>query len=446
MRSHKQYHISFDEFRWKDDGAFLEDIVASQFASRGYYVETSVTERQGDSLQELDVVATNYATTPATRILLEAKSGQAGFADLFKLYGQKTYLEIEQAILVHGREFDKQRPLDQFKTKTAVSTLQVNLNSAAETTQQFDSQTRSTLRSELLLHCWQAYFFVQRKLFSSVQAVIRHSRAAETGGHAKEYFRLLNDEVFFERDVRRGVVKLLTFHKKIPRLALAMVRELSGHPPEVENPARCPEFSKVLYQGAYFPAQACMHYSHRARLNILKSVVDYCDALKSKKIKPEIWTLGDFTIDMTNAEVYSPLVQTMKKFEDDKTFRKFPLIWQTFLGTWGGFFIKKKRGEEIAQLANEVGATPEGVEQALTLFDSLFPTEKGWWRDVDDEISLLIHYPMSMQGIGALRRLKMYNVENYEQLKLSRQATERMKIFGSTLRRLLDSSDDKLIE
>ena len=71
-----------------------EDFVAACLIGLGYFIETNLHLRAGTTeVLELDIVATPVDDPLEGRVLLDAKSGKSGFADIFKMSGWMNYLE-----------------------------------------------------------------------------------------------------------------------------------------------------------------------------------------------------------------------------------------------------------------------------------------------------------------------------------------------------------------
>jgi hypothetical protein len=92
----------------------LEDAAAALYQASGYFVERNVIEKDVNEILELDVVATSYEADSPSSVIAEAKSGDWGYADLFKLYGWMHYLRITRGALFvtktpEGKELAKVR-------------------------------------------------------------------------------------------------------------------------------------------------------------------------------------------------------------------------------------------------------------------------------------------------------------------------------------------------
>jgi len=75
----------------------LEDYVAALFQAAGYFVQRGVTERDPTDVLELDAVVTDYGSEPPRTIIAEAKSGDWGYPDIFKLLGWMFYLRVAKS-------------------------------------------------------------------------------------------------------------------------------------------------------------------------------------------------------------------------------------------------------------------------------------------------------------------------------------------------------------
>jgi hypothetical protein len=77
----------------------FEDCVSALFNAGGYHVERHIRHRDLEEVLELDAVATDYSTSPPTRVLVESKSGAWGYPDLFKVLGWMKYLGFERGVV-----------------------------------------------------------------------------------------------------------------------------------------------------------------------------------------------------------------------------------------------------------------------------------------------------------------------------------------------------------
>ncbi|HUS49407.1 MAG TPA: hypothetical protein VMZ91_04545 [Candidatus Paceibacterota bacterium] len=85
-------------------GKIFEECVSAFFQSAGEYIERNIIERDIEEILELDIIATDYNSKLPDIKLLEVKSGNWGFPDIFKIRGWIDYLNIEKGILIVHNE------------------------------------------------------------------------------------------------------------------------------------------------------------------------------------------------------------------------------------------------------------------------------------------------------------------------------------------------------
>lgn len=427
-------------------GLELEDFVAAHLAARGRFVETGVTERAPVDILELDVVWTDYDDPKAPRHPVEVKSGDWGLGDLFKFYGWSHYLKLGP-----GWFFCRRLPsriddtsLQRLCDRLGISLCHVeNLEFAPEL---FTGLGLPDPAFDWLPELWRYSYWAQRRLLKSLGCAIDAGVCPNVARQARDYQKLINDGVFFEHDVRARVASLMEAHWKHPRLALSAAAEIDGQGVNLDDPPQTAAFRKALYEGKYFPVQACLYLEHRARLGILKAAVDYLIALRAGKLpRRVIWIFGDS--DRAERQLYQRFLEVVNHLEAHDGFRRYPVFWQTFLWTWGGFILNDRKDAEYQRLSSETGVPQEQVEDALALWDDLFPIERGWFISASSgschQLKLM---PPAMRGLGAYRRLLLYGVEKYEDLSLPDDTPRRMAVDHNTLVRLLDGNDSDLVQ
>src|SRR5437667_11461044 len=86
-------------------GDQFEEAVAAWLRAAGYFSENrTVFDYEGREVLELDVVASPVSEEFLNRILVDAKKSTAGFGDIFKIFGWRTFLKIPQGCIVHGSD------------------------------------------------------------------------------------------------------------------------------------------------------------------------------------------------------------------------------------------------------------------------------------------------------------------------------------------------------
>src|ERR1700741_2581739 len=77
-----------------------EDYISAYLQAGGLYVEKSIIYRGKAELLELDIITTNFSKDNTKRHLIEIKSGQWGFNEIFKVKGWLVYLKIDEGAFI----------------------------------------------------------------------------------------------------------------------------------------------------------------------------------------------------------------------------------------------------------------------------------------------------------------------------------------------------------
>jgi hypothetical protein len=425
----------------------LEDFIAAHFVSRGCYVETGVKERNPDELLELDIVWTDYRREPPIPHPVEVKSGDWGLGDVFKFFGWTSYLHLEPGEFVHKEPCGRLDPgtLAHVRKGTAITLLHLSKPEDGEA--HFRTLGLPDPPSPELPELWRYSFWAQRRLLRSLNEAIRQGIAAESAKAAKEYHLLINDAVFFVPDVRDRVGDLLSAHFDHQKLGRSAAYEIEKGTLDFDEPPKTRTFELAYYYGKHFPVQASLYLAHRARLYILKAVVDYWLARERGEIQKKTLKIGDALLDLTGGRLTAAMASGVETLSAARSFRLFPTFWQVFLWSWGGFLLKDRLAEEYDALSRETGVPVEELPLALSAFDHLFPTPGGWFREPDnDSRRVLVLMPAAMRGLGAYRRRLRGGVEHYHELGYADSTASRMACDHNAGARLLDCKDADLVK
>jgi len=426
-------------------GAYLEEWVSAHFASRGCYVETTIKELKPDEILELDVVWTDYRKDPEERHPVEVKSGKWSLPDVFKFYGWTRYLDLEPGQFVHTQPCDHDpASLSHVQQKTGISLIHIAAAQKAE--EYFGSLGLPEPPSPQVTQLWRFSFWARRRLVKSLGVAIDDDVCAGSGKAAKKYLRLVNDAVFFIPDVRDRIEILLKAHFDHQMLGKSAAYEIESKKVEYVNPPDTKTFRKAWFDGAHFPVQACMYVEHRARLYIMKALVDYWLARQRGRLaerKKNVVLLGGKAVGGQQVGITNAMEAALAKLSVAKSFRLFPVLWQALLWNWGGFLRRDHLDEEYALLAGETGVPVNDIPLALTAFDEIFPIYRGWFRDVDER-RVLILMPAVLRGIGAHRRRIMRGVEHFKDLDCGEVARASLVAENNALANLLDCLDQEL--
>jgi hypothetical protein len=424
----------------------LEDFIAAHFVSRGCYVETGIKERNPDEILELDLFWTDYRQEPQQRHPVEVKSGGWGLGDVFKFYGWTRYLGLEPGEFVHKETCGRVEPatLKHVTDRTGVTLLQVTKSEDVET--HFKTIGLPEPNWSYLPQLWRFSFWAQRRLLNALQESIRQKIGIETSKAAKEYHRLINDAVFFIPDIRDRVGRLLDAHFEHQELAKSAAYECETGKVNFANPPDTNTFKRMLYGGEYFPIQACLYLGHRARLYIIKALVDYWLASERGEIpKPSVRT-NPLRINVKDSLVSSAMRDGVEKLSKLASFRMLPIFWQVFLWSWGGFLLKDRLELEYTDLERETGVPINEIPVALSAFDLLFPLAGGWFREPsNDSRRVLMLMPAALRGIGAFRR-HAHQGKEYNDLGFTDMTANRLVQDNNASARVLDLADADLVK
>jgi hypothetical protein len=155
----------------------------------------------------------------------------------------------------------------------------------------------------------------------------------------------------------------------------------------------------VLHEGENRWLQAALLLQHTARLAIFTTLIEIAALTSPSEVSALI----------TGADDRLPLRRWRSRLADavnNPASARWPLLWQTYLGCWGGFLVPERRDDELAMLADETGTTRTEAERALGAFNAYFPiADGGDWHARSSGVDLLKFYPAAMRGVGVLHRL-----------------------------------------
>lgn len=430
-------------------GADLEDLVSAHLASRGCYVETAIKERNPDEILELDVVWTDYRKDPEEKHPIEVKSGDWGLGDVFKFYGWTRYLKLEPGQFIHKKPCDHDpASVARVQEQTGIRFLLVADLGGAE--EQFKAFGLPDPAIYWLPSLWRFCFWARRRLVKSLNVAIGSGLCPECAKAAKKYLALVNDAVFFIPDVRDRIDKLLATHFDHQKLGKSAAHEIETKAVEFGNPPNSKTFRHAYFDGKHFPVQACMYVEHRARVYILKALVDYWLAKQRGELaerKKNVLLVGSKVVAQQQVGISNAMENGLAKLSAAKSFRQLPVFWQTFLWSWGGFLIKAELAEEYTQLERETGVPVAEIPLALTAFDEIFPIPGGWFRDVEEGGSrVLILMPPVIRGLGAHRRRIGKGLENFDKSNYGAATKFRMQTDNNAVAHLLDCDEKELIK
>lgn len=407
-----------------DKGSDLEDYTAALFQASGYFVEKNLTERDGGDVVEVDVVAAQYHNSAPVRVLGEAKGGDWGYPDLFKVAGWIRYLDLPSAkVFVKSSNKDLERV---HKRMLPLGVAVVLLDDFSRASEIFQEAGLGEPVSDELVELWRYSFALEHKLAGLLVSHARQRQSFQCAYDALTYQRLISDGTFFARDSIESLAMLYDAYKEHPRLTLAAAREFDGetYDPRVGNVSSV-SLNRALRDGELPYLQACMYVEHRARLAILKFAID-C-ALEHPERPPLVLVDGEFDWrGFTYSALPSSFKDGMEWLRSQPNFRLYATFWQQFLWGWGGFYLEDRERREFEWMAQHSGLPPGEIQNALKAFDEFFPGVD-WLRTIGPtSVRQVALMPALFKGIGAHHRRMQYKLGDDE------DAYQRLGSYGYT--------------
>jgi hypothetical protein len=393
-----------------ETGQELEDYVAALFLASGHFVEKNVTS---PNVMELDIVATDYRVSPPRVLLTEAKGGGWGYGDMFKVVGWMNYLRIKEGSFfcqgAGGKDLARVREVFEPLGVTIV-----DLQDFSDSVGKFGDAGLPTVEHPEEVTHWRWVHQGERLLSEKLIAQAKNG-TADGPRAVLEYHRLVNDGIFFQRSILGRLTSLYEAFYSHPRLALSCAREMDGKPFEANIPygTLSPKLTEALQDGSHVLLQAAFYAEHRAKLAILKAAIDLAcgrPKLVAKILKHEP------SFALLTAELPESFLSGLRWLTKQPTHRQYARLWQTFLWSWGGFYLKDRKTQEFAWLAAHTGVPVEEIPTALEAFDHFFPGSDWWATPGSTQCRQVKLMPTIFKGIGAHRRLAAYDCSQYGEL------------------------------
>jgi hypothetical protein len=388
-------------------GHELEDYVSALFRASRYFVETNITERDFTEILELDAVATSYELDPPVSTLAEAKGGDWGFSDIFKVVGWMRYLDLPQGgFFVTAGPRAETIPACQQKVAPLGVAL-VDLGTFVDAAARFEARGFQKVAEPLLVELWRYSAWVERRLVANLRAAAKATPPQEGPRAAMEYYRLINDGIFFVKEVPGRLLRLYEAYQQHPKLSLGVALEIGGGKYEPDSPTtNSPVMRNAIFYGKCAAVQASFYLEHRARLSILKAAIDLVCRAEAAG--------APLKVPLTLPGTFRDGLEVLRK---EPSFRRYALFWQVFLWGFGGFLLADRQAEEYEALSVQTGVRIGDIPQALKAFDVLFPPGGSWLTRLGQSECIVVKMvPAAFRGIGAYQRLLRHGMKEYSAL------------------------------
>jgi hypothetical protein len=369
-----------------------EDFVGAWLSALGYFTEMRIRQFiEKQNVLELDSVISNVADPP-DRMLVEAKSGSWGFADVFKVYGWRSYLGIPRGFVVAKTAPDatKLKLGAEVFAKTDVTALSVTpaavpWDGAIAPALALDEATRK-LVLEVAWH----------SRVGSRHAKWRFEQMAKTNGEDELFQRARAydyavEASFFATTARQRIEQLYAAFKESPLLTGQFVDRI------VEKKGfKTDDVYAALHDSAQRPdIQHVMALEHRARILIVRHALDIVPPADDEE---PAWKAFRRGLPKRFREGLDHL-RTL----DYRT--RVPYLLQVFFEYFGGMYTEAC---DLALLGRITGLATDQVVEGIAVLDVFFPSgddedEWSWcFKSHGDRLTRLKMCPAFVRGAGAL--------------------------------------------
>lgn len=414
----------------------VEDYVAALFQSAGYFVEKNVVEADVSEVLELDLIATDYRGPRPSHVLAEAKSGDWGFSELFKVVGWMRYLEIQTGGFFVAKAPDDNHAASIAKRMKPLGLAVVDLGDFSQATTRFAEAGFSGSFDTISVSLWRFAYAIERTLITKLRARAKSEPGLAGPSAALEHYRLVNNELFFVKDARDRLFKLYDAYMTYPKMSLSIALELGGATFDASpSNTRSDLLTAALRYGKHDVLQACLYLEHRARLSILKAAIDYRSQTGQPLARPKLQKPTLVAPDLP-----STFYGGIDKLQGNASFSRYALLWQIFLWGFGGFYLEDRRDTEFDWLAKQSGVPVDEIPAALSAFDLLFPIPNGWFtRAGNTQCVILKMVPPAFRGLGANHRLWRYAHNKWEDFDSGDYTVKDLANWNNIVYRLLAS-------
>ena len=393
-----------------------EDYICAYFQSGGLFVEKSIIHRETEEILELDIIFTNFGNENVTRKLVEIKSGNWGFSEIFKVKGWLVYLKMDDGIFIIKKTRDS---LDYFKSKASELQIELIDNSDLTKTNECLGKFLHQPAEEKEIETLRFSYLLERKLLKQIKNLKKEHPDNQGFKNLDDYFFKINSGSFFSNSPVRRIKQLFETFIKYKNITAKICYELESgkYDEEIEElSGEC--FKSLFYKAENSPLQIALYIEHMARLTILKSCTEHL----LRNHKENFWE-DKFSESLDYLSIPQTIKNGLEVLVKEPFFHRYPVFWQFFTYVMGGFILTDLRDEEYAYISENTGIPVEEIPNAFDSFNKLFPKPGGWMFTMPrSNIEWHRFFPIPFSGVGANHRrfihLKEFDEKNktYEEL------------------------------
>lgn len=395
----------------KPDGDQYEDYVAAALRALGYFTETRLVLRDKQKeVLELDIVATPVAAGPSEQELFEAKREGINFPNVFKLFGQRMYLQIPSACLVSFKTVDPNHlPVYQSRgTEMGVrichQPLDVDVaNSLAPPRNAISDEERHAV----VAAGWYQHI-AKRLALAAFNKKAASKGAPPVCASVKEYLFGVYAG-FFQPTALARAEALYSAWVATPKLSGEAVATIAADLGTTEKAV----WNQVNDGHEHLWVQMVMHLETTARGRIIKNALD--DLLVRGDAPPPSTTLqfGSLSLKIPLHALPQSFHQGLRALQQHPHGSRIPYLFQVYSELLGGF-LAFNNAAELAFVERLTGVPASDVRPAIELVDRFFAPAGGTMLYTQkNELLCLKMTPGYVRGGGAFLRQSVFSLADY---------------------------------
>jgi len=397
----------------KPNGDQYEDFVAACLKVLGYFTETRLVLREGKKeILELDVVATPLGQLSEKRQIFEAKKEGMNFSNLFKLYGQRQYLNIQDACLASLKECDPSYA-ELFKSKGAEMAVRVchiplDLEIIENLAPRCNGFSKKIIDKIIPVAWFQQ--IGRRVAQANFVQEYNNKRGSPLYDQARAYFIAVQQSFFQPTPLDRAEA-LYSAYWNSPNLVGDFVSEIAA---SQATSART-IWNKLNDTGELLWLQYLMLVENTARIYIVKNALDDAIARNGAPL-PEIeLRIGTSSFGIPRHNLPPRFTNGLELLRTHPHSLRFPYLFQVFVELLGGVVFFKDK-EELNFIADATGIPETDIETCLLILDEFFAPPGGGtcFYTQKDQLLCMKMIPGFVHGGGSFMRQTLYDLTKYQ--------------------------------
>ena len=393
------------------DGEQYEDFVVASLKVLGYFSESRLMLREGGKdVLELDVVATPAGGAAKDRQLFEAKKDAFHFNNIFKLFGQRQYLQISNACLVGLKAPDPlHMPVFAARGKEmGIRICNYTLSSDIQSLAAPINGLTADQRGSAVAAAW--FQQIGRRL---CEVAFREECKARPTSIVCETARTYAFNVrasFFQPTPLARAEALYSAYSAAPKLSGELVTVMA-----TEGALSEQQVWNCVNDTDRWPwIQAFVQAETTARLAIIKNALD--DFMERGALPPPstVLKMGALTLKASLHSLPASFRDGLAFVQRHPHGPKLPYLFQAFAELLGGFLAYKDDGE-LSLVEALTGIPKAEVVDSIMVLDRFFAPDGGsMFYTQRDELLCMKMSPGIVRGGGAFFRQMVLGLESYE--------------------------------